>query len=116
MQRSARPFLRAGAMIIGGCCGPTSGHLKWLVAGIRQLVPSNHRKPGVRYHLPHTLGLDEATVEQATAAAGVEEMPFARRSRWSGRRVRRGTLGRRWYGRGIASAWPHAMSTTAFDC
>ena len=87
MASYARHFIQAGAKLIGGCCGTTPEHIKALVDGIRPLMPRNQRKPSARYQLPHTLGLDDAGGEQA-AAAGVEEMPFARRSRWAGKIAR----------------------------
>ena len=87
MASYARHFIQAGAKLIGGCSGTTPEHIKSLVDGIRPLMPRNQRKPSARYQLPHTLGLDDATGEQA-AAAGVEQMPFARRSRWAGKIAR----------------------------
>ena len=88
MASYARHFIQAGAKLIGGCCGTTPEHIKALVDGIRPLVPRNQRKPSARYQLPHTLGLDDASGEQSPAAVGVEEMPFARRSRWAGKIAR----------------------------
>jgi methionine synthase I (cobalamin-dependent)/5,10-methylenetetrahydrofolate reductase len=87
MASYARHFIQAGAKLIGGCCGTTPEHIKALVDGIRPLMPRNQRKPSARYQLPHTLGLDDAGSEQA-AAVGVEEVPFARRSRWAGKIAR----------------------------
>ncbi|MFI5243418.1 MAG: homocysteine S-methyltransferase family protein, partial [Gemmatimonadales bacterium] len=84
MASYARHFIQAGAKLIGGCCGTTPEHIKSLVDGIRPLMPRNQRKPSARYQLPHTLGLDDVGGEHAPAAVGVEEMPFARRSRWAG--------------------------------
>ena len=87
MASYARHFIQAGAKLIGGCCGTTPDHIKSLVDGIRPLVPRNQRRPSVRYQMPHTLGADELGAETATAA-GVEAMPFARRSRWAGKIAR----------------------------
>ena len=87
MASYARHFIQAGAKLIGGCCGTTPEHIKALVDGIRPLMPRNQRKPSVRYQMPHTLGLDDASAEPATAA-GIEETPFARRSRWAGKIAR----------------------------
>jgi methionine synthase / methylenetetrahydrofolate reductase(NADPH) len=88
MASYARHFIQAGAKLIGGCCGTTPEHIKALVDGIRPLMPRNQRKPSARYQMPHTHGLDDASAEQAAAAAGLEEMPFARRSRWAGKIAR----------------------------
>jgi methionine synthase I (cobalamin-dependent)/5,10-methylenetetrahydrofolate reductase len=87
MASYARHFIQAGAKLIGGCCGTTPDHIKSLVDGIRPLVPRNQRRPSVRYQMPHTLGADELGAQTATAA-GVEAMPFARRSRWAGKIAR----------------------------
>ena len=87
MASYARHFIQAGAKLIGGCCGTTPEHIKSLVDGIRPLVPRNQRRPSVRYQMPHTLGADELGAE-STAAAGVDAMPFARRSRWAGKIAR----------------------------
>ena len=87
MASYARHFIQAGAKLIGGCCGTTPEHIKSLVDGIRPLVPRNQRRPSERYQMPHTLGADEPGAETASAA-GVEAMPFARRSRWAGKIAR----------------------------
>jgi len=87
MASYARHFIQAGAKLIGGCCGTTPDHIKSLVDGIRPLVPRNQRRASVRYQMPHTLGADEPGAESATAA-GVDAMPFARRSRWAGKIAR----------------------------
>jgi methionine synthase / methylenetetrahydrofolate reductase(NADPH) len=87
MASYARHFIQAGAKLIGGCCGTTPDHIKSLVEGIRPLVPRRQRRPSVRYQLPNTQGADELTSEQPIAA-GVAEMPFARRSRWAGKIAR----------------------------
>jgi homocysteine S-methyltransferase len=87
MASYARHFIQAGAKLIGGCCGTTPEHIKSLVDGIRPLVPRRQRRASVRYQLPNTQGADEATTEHP-AAAGVAEMPFARRSRWAGKIAR----------------------------
>ena len=88
MASYARHFIQAGAKLIGGCCGTTPEHIKSLVDGIRPLVPRNQRRPSVRYQMPHTLGAEEAGLEQTATAAGVEAIPFARRSRWAGKIAR----------------------------
>ena len=87
MASYARHFIQAGAKLIGGCCGTTPDHIKSLVDGIRPLVPRNQRRPSVRYQMPHTLGADEPGAESAVSA-GVDAMPFARRSRWAGKIAR----------------------------
>ena len=87
MASYARHFIQAGAKLLGGCCGTTPEHIKSLVDGIRPLVPRNQRRASVRYQMPHTLGADEPGAESA-AAAGVDAMPFARRSRWAGKIAR----------------------------
>ena len=81
MASYARHFIQAGAKLIGGCCGTTPEHTKALVDGIRPLMPRHQRKPSVRYQMP--VGLEDGGGERATADAGVEEMPFASRSRWA---------------------------------
>ena len=88
MASYARHFIQAGAKLIGGCCGTTPEHIRSLVDGIRPLVPRNQRRPSVRYQMPHTLGPDEVGTEQVASAAGVEPMPFAKRSRWAGKIAR----------------------------
>ena len=87
MASYARHFIQAGAKLLGGCCGTTPEHIKRLVDGIRPLVPRNQRRASVRYQMPHALGADEPGTESA-AAAGVDAMPFARRSRWAGKIAR----------------------------
>lgn len=88
MASYARHFIQAGAKLIGGCCGTTPEHIRSLVDGIRPLVPRNQRRASVRYQMPHTLGADETGTEQVAGAAGVEPMPFAKRSRWAGKIAR----------------------------
>lgn len=86
MASYARHFIQAGAKLIGGCCGTTPEHTKALVDGIRPLMPRNQRKPSVRYQMP--VGLEDGGGERTTADAGVEEIPFASRSRWAAKIAR----------------------------
>jgi len=67
MATYAKRFVRAGARIVGGCCGTTPEHIKAIRRAVRALEP---RRPRV-----------EAAGAQAERGREVEPVPLARRSR-----------------------------------
>ena len=71
----ARRMVEAGARFVGGCCGTTPEHIKAIVGFVHSVSPRHV----VRWHRPAA----------GAAAAGVEPMPLAERSR-SGRKLAAG--------------------------
>jgi len=80
MATYAAHLVRAGARIVGGCCGTTPEHIAAMVEGIRPLAPrqarlSQRERPnGATAEVPHD--------------KPVEPMPFAERSRFAGKIAR----------------------------
>ena len=70
MATYARHLVQGGAKLVGGCCGTTPEHTRAMAEGIRPLAP-------------RTVVVSEpATAPSSTpAAAGVEPVPLAQRSR-----------------------------------
>jgi methionine synthase I (cobalamin-dependent)/5,10-methylenetetrahydrofolate reductase len=81
MATYAAHLVRAGAKIVGGCCGTTPEHIEAMVEGIRPLSPRQARVP--RRERP--------TGEFPTAPPedkGVEPIPFGERSNFAGKIAR----------------------------
>ncbi len=70
MATYARHLVQGGAKLVGGCCGTTPEHTRAMAEGIRPLAP-------------RTVVVSEpaAAPSAAPAAAGVEPVPLAQRSR-----------------------------------
>ncbi len=80
MATYAAHLVRAGAKIVGGCCGTTPDHIAAMVEGIRPLTP---RQPRVARR-----GSSGADVPEVPHDKPVEPTPFAERSRWAGKIAR----------------------------
>jgi len=74
MSKFAKRFIQAGAKFIGGCCGTTPSHIKFISDAVRAASPRAQRV-FVSGSLP--LIVDEKP------APDVEVMPPAERSQWS---------------------------------
>ena len=80
MATYAAHLVRAGARVVGGCCGTTPEHIAAMVEGIRPLAPRQARVPR-RASSAHS-------ASEPPRAKAVEPTPFAERSRWSGKIAR----------------------------
>ena len=78
MATYAAHLVRAGAKIVGGCCGTTPEHIEAIVEGIRPLSPRQARVPK---RVPRTGEFQTVVVEDK----GVEPMAFGERSKFAGR-------------------------------
>ncbi len=78
MATYAAHLVRAGARVVGGCCGTTPEHIAAMVEGIRPLSP---RQPRVPQRQQRTGDNPEAPPEDK----GVEPMPFGERSKFAGK-------------------------------
>jgi homocysteine S-methyltransferase len=78
MATYAAHLVRAGAKIVGGCCGTTPEHIAAMVEGIRPLSP---RQPRVPKRVPRTGEFPAVVLEDK----GVEPMPFGQRSKFAGK-------------------------------
>jgi homocysteine S-methyltransferase len=79
MATYAAHLVRAGARVVGGCCGTTPEHTAAMVEGIRPLAPRQARVPR---------RVPAAGTPEVPHAKPVEPMPFAERSRWAGKIAR----------------------------
>ncbi len=70
MATYARHLVQGGAKLVGGCCGTTPEHTRAMAEGIRPLAPRTVVVSG-----------PAAAPSAAPAAAGVEPVPLAQRSR-----------------------------------
>jgi len=75
MSKFAKRFIQAGAKFIGGCCGTTPSHIKFISDAVRAASPRAQRV-FVSGSLP-------LTVDEQKPAPDVEVMPPAERSQWS---------------------------------
>jgi methionine synthase I (cobalamin-dependent)/5,10-methylenetetrahydrofolate reductase len=80
MATYAAHLVRAGAKVVGGCCGTTPEHISAIVEGIRPLAP---RQPRVPRRTP--TGTDAPEVPHDKPR---EPIPFAERSKFAGRLAR----------------------------
>ena len=80
MATYAAHLVRAGAKIVGGCCGTTPDHIAAMVEGIRPLTP---RQPRVARRPQGDEGATEVPHDKP-----VEPTPFAQRSKWAGKIAR----------------------------
>jgi methionine synthase I (cobalamin-dependent)/5,10-methylenetetrahydrofolate reductase len=81
MATYAAHLVRAGAKIVGGCCGTTPEHIEAMVEGIRPLSPRQARVPRRERRtgeFPVVLPEDK----------GVEPIPFSERSHFAGKIAR----------------------------
>jgi homocysteine S-methyltransferase len=80
MATYAAHLVRAGAKVVGGCCGTTPEHTAAMVEGVRPLSPRQPRVPR----------RERRTGEHAVMKIeeGVEPMPFGERSKFSGKIAR----------------------------
>ena len=79
MATYAAHLVRAGAKIVGGCCGTTPEHIAAMVEGIRPLSPRQARVPR---------RASSAVTPEVPHAEPVEPTPFAERSKWAGKIAR----------------------------
>jgi methionine synthase I (cobalamin-dependent)/5,10-methylenetetrahydrofolate reductase len=79
MATYAAHLVRAGARVVGGCCGTTPEHIAAMVEGIRPLAPRQARVP---------LRAAAAGTPEVPHDKPVEPMPFAERSKWAGKIAR----------------------------
>ncbi len=75
MSKFAKRFIQAGAKFIGGCCGTTPSHIKFISDAVRAASP--------RVHRAFNSGGLPAIVSEQTPPADVQVMPPAERSHWS---------------------------------
>ena len=80
MATYAAHLVRAGAKIVGGCCGTTPEHIAAMVEGIRPLSP---RQPRVARRVQ-----GGGETPEVPHAQPVEPIPFAERSKFSGKIAR----------------------------
>ena len=80
MATYAAHLVRAGAKVVGGCCGTTPDHIAAMVEGIRPLTP---RQPRVARR-----GRSDTDAPEVPHDKPVEPTPFAERSRWAGKIAR----------------------------
>ena len=80
MATYAAHLVRAGAKVVGGCCGTTPDHIAAMVEGIRPLTP---RQPRVARR-----GRSDTETPEVPHDKPVEPTPFAERSRWAGKIAR----------------------------
>jgi methionine synthase I (cobalamin-dependent)/5,10-methylenetetrahydrofolate reductase len=80
MATYAAHLVRAGARVVGGCCGTTPEHIAAMVEGIRPLSPRQAR-------VPQRASSAHAAAEPPHAKP-VDPTPFANRSKWSGKIAR----------------------------
>ncbi len=78
MATYAAHLVRAGAKIVGGCCGTTPEHIAAMVEGIRPLAPRQARVP----RRERRTGEFPAVVLEEK---GVEPMSFGERSKFAGK-------------------------------
>lgn len=84
MASYARHLIKAGAKVIGGCCGTTPEHLAAIAEGIRPLMP--RIGPAGESRRSGATAATEAVARAATPPA--EAVPFAERSAWAARIAR----------------------------
>ncbi len=81
MATYAAHLVRAGAKIVGGCCGTTPEHIEAMVEGIRPLSPRQARVPR---RVQRTGEFPTIVVEDK----GVDPIPFGERSKFAGKIAR----------------------------
>jgi homocysteine S-methyltransferase len=86
MASYARHLVRAGAKVVGGCCGTTPEHIRAIAQGVRPLSP-RLATPRHQHASPGAAASSGAGVTQPEAA-GVAPVPFAERSRWAAKIAR----------------------------
>ncbi|HET7631328.1 MAG TPA: bifunctional homocysteine S-methyltransferase/methylenetetrahydrofolate reductase [Gemmatimonadaceae bacterium] len=75
MASYARHLVKAGAKVIGGCCGTTPEHIHAIAEGVRPLAPRLASQPAPR----------EVRAADGPAPALPDVIPMAARSRWGAR-------------------------------
>jgi len=75
MSKFAKRFIQAGAKFIGGCCGTTPSHIKFISDAVRAASPRAQRV--------FVSGNHPAIVDEQAPAPDVQVMPPAERSKWS---------------------------------
>jgi homocysteine S-methyltransferase len=81
MATYAAHLVRAGAKVVGGCCGTTPEHIAAIVEGIRPLSPRQARvRPRPRS--------EQSGSAEAPHAHAVEPIPFVERSKFAGKIAR----------------------------
>ncbi len=80
MSKFAKRFIQSGAKFIGGCCGTTPAHIKFIADAVRAASPRAQRSTGTTGQL---VRVDELV------PADIKVMPPEERSAWS-RKITRG--------------------------
>ncbi|HUF13686.1 MAG TPA: bifunctional homocysteine S-methyltransferase/methylenetetrahydrofolate reductase [Longimicrobiales bacterium] len=75
MAKYAQRLIRTGVRFIGGCCGTTPAHIRQISDAVQAIAP---RQPRARHVVV-------ADAERPAAAAGVDAVPLAQRSRFGAR-------------------------------
>jgi homocysteine S-methyltransferase len=75
MSKFAKRFIQAGAKFIGGCCGTTPSHIKFISDAVRAASPRTHRV--------FNSGSLPLIVDDQAPALDVQVMPPVERSKWS---------------------------------
>ncbi|HEY8164261.1 MAG TPA: bifunctional homocysteine S-methyltransferase/methylenetetrahydrofolate reductase, partial [Gemmatimonadaceae bacterium] len=81
MATYASHLVRAGAKIVGGCCGTTPEHIAGMVEAIRPLAPRNVRIATRDRRTPTDVSLPEPD-------KAVSPIPLSERSKWGGKIAR----------------------------
>jgi methionine synthase I (cobalamin-dependent)/5,10-methylenetetrahydrofolate reductase len=83
MATYAAHLVRAGAKVVGGCCGTTPEHIHAIAEGVRPLAPRLGRYKSKTQSPPATMPAELVVTSQEVRA--VEPVPFATRSKWAAR-------------------------------
>jgi homocysteine S-methyltransferase len=81
MAEYSRRIIQAGARFVGGCCGTTPAHIKWIADAVRQFSP--------RTQQVSSLGTAVPIAMHDLKPADVTVVPAEERSNWS-RKIARG--------------------------
>jgi methionine synthase / methylenetetrahydrofolate reductase (NADH) len=81
MATYAAHLVRAGARVVGGCCGTTPEHIKAMAEGVRPLAP--RLAEAAASGVSHGGGSATASAVRSTAAANAQSTaPLGERSKW----------------------------------
>src|SRR5712671_2224087 len=75
MSKFAKRFIQAGAKFIGGCCGTTPSHIKFISDAVRAASPRTHRV--------FNSGSLPTIVDDQAPVLDIQVMPPVERSKWS---------------------------------
>src|SRR5256885_11708080 len=80
MAEYSRRIIQAGARFVGGCCGTTPAHIKWIADAVRQFSPRTQQV---------VVGAEVKVTVRELKPPDVTVVPREERSNWS-RRIARG--------------------------